>query len=271
MTKSLWATISVLLLASTSCDTSSGGASTTVEVAAVQFSGGSAADVDPACAEADVNCAIEALVRRAQHQGADLVVTPEYALEQGGVEPSPKLGDTPAHHKTAPVLARFSALSDELDVYLVISLETGVDGRVHNSQVAFDPDGQVVGVHHKFELYAGENRSHVAGSDVTAFDTPFGRVGLLICADLYGDPRMHDKLTGELGAHIVAVSSMWTVRRATRWPAAFAHDWGVYVVTANASSGEGRGSGVFDPSGRALASSESGRADVTIASIPRGR
>jgi len=233
----------------------------TVTVAAVQYADGRAATVDPACG--DANCAVEVLVRRAAAAGAELVVTPEYALGQAGVEASPRVGEVPS----TGLSARFATLADELDVYLVISLVTGAAERPYNSQVAFGPDGAVRAVHHKFELFDHENLTMRAGTDVTAFDTPFGRVGLLVCADIYGDPRLHARLTEELGATIVALSERWTVAGAPRWAAAFARDWGVTVVAANGSGGEGRGGGVFGADGRTLAAGEG--AAVVLADVPR--
>jgi predicted amidohydrolase len=126
----------------------------------------------------------------------------------------------------------------------------------------------VVGVHDKFELYGSERSSHARGVDVSTFDTPFGRVGMLICADLYGDPHLHDALAGDLDAHIIALSSMWTVPRATRWQAAFARDWSVYVAAANSTGDAGRGGGVFDSRGRGMALDETGKPTVTVAQIP---
>jgi predicted amidohydrolase len=242
----------------------------TVRVAAVQYAGSSPTDIDPDCGAGDVNCAVEALIRRAKSRGASLVVTPEYGLTQSTIEASPSVGSLPADVESAPIATRFGELAAELGIYLVINMETRDGGRLRNTQVAFDPDGRVVARHHKFELYESERDSHVAGDDVTAFETPFGRVGLLICADIYGDPRLHDRLTDELGAHIVAFSTQWTVAGATRWPAAFARDWGVYVVAANGSGGKGKGSGVFDPTGKALAIDASAAPLVTIADVPIG-
>jgi predicted amidohydrolase len=122
--------------------------------------------------------------------------------------------------------------------------------------------------HHKFELFAREKEHLESGDTVTVFETPFGRVGLLICADLYGTPRKHRRLTHELGAQIVAVSTYWTATHAHRWPAAFARDWGVYVVASNAGSGESAGSGVYAPNGTAVATSGKDDWGVVLADIP---
>lgn len=224
-------------------------------VAAVHYPTEDASVVDAECKKSEHRCAIEALVRSAAKAGAKLVVTPEYAFTQTGAEGAEVL------------IARFGRLADELNIYLVINLQTSRGDKRRNTQVAFDPDGKTVGRHDKFELFDEENATLTRGNDTTVFDTPFGRVGLLICADIYGDPNEHAKLTEELGATIVAISSWWTVPDATRWPAAFARDWNVHVVFANASNGDGRGSGVFAPDGRALATSKDAKATVVRASI----
>jgi predicted amidohydrolase len=237
-------------------------------LAAIHYTDSGARAIDPSCEDADSNCATEALVRRAHAAGARLVVTAEYALRQTRAEPVPTRGSPVTDADHSPLQARFSQLAAELSLYLVINLRTLRGAVRHNSQVAFGPDGSVVGVHHKFELYGGENEVLEAGEDVSVFDTPFGRVGLLICADLYGDPTLHDRLTRVLGADVVAVSSMWTVAGATRWQAAFARDWGTIVVAANSSAGAGRGSGIFDARGRALAETAMGSPSVLLAELP---
>ncbi|MEM9692697.1 MAG: carbon-nitrogen hydrolase family protein [Myxococcota bacterium] len=232
-----------------------------VTVAAIQLGDVDPSAIDPGCGRGDDNCAVEALVRRAAAGSAALVVVPEYALEQRAPEPFVGLGSRP----TTPLLGRFRRLADELDIFLVINLETTLDQRNYNTQVAFDPEGTVVATHRKFELYGEERETLVPGDDVAAFDTPFGRVGLLICADIYGDPGLHEKLVDDLNVSIVAFSAMWTVPHARRWQAAFAHDWGVTLVAANATGEGGRGGGVFSPTGQQI--SPDGR--IAFAQLPR--
>lgn len=239
----------------------------TVKVAALNYRGVSAKELG---CPGDDACALEVLVRKVAARGAALVVAPEYGLIQFDPEPDPKVGSKPSDAKAAPAQVRFAKLADELDLYLVINLQTFVEKKVYNTQVAFDPTGHVVARHHKFELFEGEREVLTAGDQVSAFDTPFGRVGLLICADMYGDPDLHHRLTQELDVDIVAISSQWTVPVAPRWLAAFAHDWGVYVVGANSSVGAGGGGAVVDPSGKIVARSGSlfERWPVVVATIP---
>jgi predicted amidohydrolase len=240
-----------------------------VRVAAVHYPTSRASRVDQRCADDDHLCGVSALVARAARAGAALVVVPEYAVPQLRAAPDPALGELQADD--APLLEGYQRLAREHGVYLVVQLVTmrGLDR--FNTQVAFAPDGRVAGRHHKFELYGAEKQRFRKGDGVTVVETPFGRVGLLVCADLYGDPRLHETLTGSLGADIVAVSSMWTVEGANAWPRAFAVDWNVHVVAANSADGEGRGSGIFAPSGRTLAATTSTTGTVIVTDVRLSR
>ena len=66
-------------------------------------------------------------------------------------------------------------------------------GRVYNTSYVFRPDGRCAARHRKMHLFdidvAGgqrfrESDTLTAGSEVTVFDTPWGKMGLCICFDL---------------------------------------------------------------------------------------
>ena len=225
-----------------------------VIAAAIVYTGESHEAIDPNCH--DDNCALVRLIEEAAAQGARLIVTPEYGLAQEWAEPEPALGRRPlAVQGEANLLARFAGVADEADVYLVINAQTyrpEAPDAQYNTVIAFDPRGRVVGRHHKFELYGAERDALTPGEGVTSFDTPFGRVGLLVCADIYGQPALHHELMREQDARIVAWSASWTVEGATRWQSAFARDWNVFFIAANGAKGAGGGGGVFGPFGRDL-------------------
>lgn len=237
-----------------------GGGRDQVRVAAIQFNG-DATTVSATCEKKEAACGLTHLAKRAADGGAKIVVAPEYAL--GGIEPEPTVGETVSKGQLGVV----SATAAELDIYLVVNMLTqAAPKRRHNSLIAFAPDGTVVAKHHKVELYAGEKDDLTPGEDITFFTTPYGRVALMVCADLYADPAFHERLAAE-SAEIVLVSSQWTVDSAPRWQAAFARDWDVFVVAANSSTGQGRGGGIFDPSGKALARGHADDNAVVIADL----
>ncbi len=237
----------------------------TVRVAAIVYPGG-----EPARYGCTTDlCAFDVLINAAHHDGAAIIVTPEYATPQRAAEPRLRPGSRPSE-VSAPLQAHFAGLADSLDVYIAVDLETeDASGKSFNSLVAFDPRGTIAARHDKFELFEGERQTLAPGQAPTIFETPYGPLGLMICADLYGEPELHQGLAEE--TNIVLVSAAWTVPVATRWQASFARDWNVYVVAANASVGSGRGGGVFDPRGLAISSAGSHPevflADVSIASI----
>ncbi len=58
---------------------------------------------------------------------------------------------------------------------------------LYNTQLAFGPDGQLLGAHRKLVPTAGERLVHAQGdgSTLSVHDTPLGRVGGLICWENY--------------------------------------------------------------------------------------
>lgn len=251
---------------------------TSLKVAGIQYSEGRYAEVDPTCSGAkhpDV-CAVQKLVEQAAGLGAKLIVTPEYGLGQQYLEPTPELGEVPADSSSwddDDFIKMFSKQAKQLGVYVAIDLQTYTGQqpglKKHNSLVAFGPGGKVLARHHKFELFDSEAKSLTPGTDVTTFETPLGKVGLLICADLYGDLRLHDRLTRTLGARVVLVSSFWTAPAGLRWQQSFAKNWGVYVVGSNVVDGAGHGAGVFGPNGEELAVWDQTSPKALVAEVPQ--
>ncbi len=261
--------------------TSSAGPGTTTKptsgfkVAAVQYGTGNAASVSSSCAaSATPNvCALSALTAQAASAGASLVVLPEYALggDQKYYERAPAVGSTPS--SADGLVGTFSALARKHGVYLTFDLATASGSkssghRYHNTVVAFTPAGKVAAVHNKFNLFGSETKRLTPGNKVTTFDTPAGKVGILICADIYGSSTLLSKLANQLGARMVAISSYWTVSGSTNWYKRYAAKYGVYAVVANTTHSPGTGGGVYDPKGKAMAEKVSTKPSVVYATIP---
>ncbi len=249
------------------------------KVAAIQYGEGQAAHVSSGCVQnpAPNLCAVKTMVVQARAGGASLVVIPEYALfgDQQYIEPTPSIGSNPGTNPNWPedlFIKIFSKQAKKLQVYLVTNVLTfsGQDPNYlyHNSQVAFDPTGAVVGVHHKFNLFGNEPQTLTAGTDVTVFDTPLGKVGLLICADIYGNSTLLNKLKYTLGARVVALTSFWTVSNPQNWYKDYADDYNLYVIAANTTLSPGHGGGVYTPTGSALAQEIKTTPRVIFADIP---
>ncbi|WP_262060257.1 carbon-nitrogen hydrolase family protein [Streptomyces sp. STR69] len=125
----------------------------------------------------------ERLIKEAREQGVGLLALPEACL--GGYLLS--LDDDSALDEGPPALAldgpeirRLAALAGELTVvagYCEVSGDTR-----YNSVVCVTGDG-VLGNHRKVHQPLSEDASYSSGDRFHAFDTPVGRIGMMICYD----------------------------------------------------------------------------------------
>jgi N-carbamoylputrescine amidase len=145
---------------------------------------------------------IASVVAEARTRGADMVVLPECALGgymTGGAGVS----------VDGPEVARLAAIAGDTVVCAGFT-EAGPDGSAYSSAVCVSGDG-VLGHHRKVHLPPSERGTFAAGSEFAAFDTPVGRVGMLICYDKVF-PEAARTLALD-GAEIVASMSAWPVCR----------------------------------------------------------
>jgi predicted amidohydrolase len=143
--------------------------------------------------------------------GARLVVLPEAAL--GGYVESLHEGDVaeapPALDPDGPELRRLAAMAGEMTVCAGFA-EDGGGGIVHNVAACVSGDG-LLGLHRKVHLPLAEGRMTTAGDELAAFDTPVGRIGMLICYDK-AFPEAARTLALD-GAQILAFLSAWPCSR----------------------------------------------------------
>lgn len=131
-----------------------------------------------------------ALVRQAAQNGADVAVLPEMFV---------CLYETSAFTANAEAVGgrvwqALSAMARDNGVYLVGGSFPEREGeRLYNSSFVFDPAGRQIARHRKTHLFdvdvAGgqhfmESDTFTPGSDVTVFETEFGKMGLCICFDM---------------------------------------------------------------------------------------
>ncbi|MFE5186392.1 carbon-nitrogen hydrolase family protein [Streptomyces sp. NPDC056628] len=150
----------------------------------------------------------ERLIKEARADGVRLLALPEASL--GGYLLS--LDDDTALDEGPPALAldgpeirRLAALAGEMTV-VAGYCEAGTDGRRYNSVVCVDGDG-VLGNHRKVHQPLAEDASYASGDRFHAFDTPVGRIGMMICYDK-AFPESARALALD-GAEIGVVVSAW--------------------------------------------------------------
>ncbi len=129
---------------------------------------------------------VEPLIRQAAAEGAEIVVTTEsfldgYAIrdKQMPLEEYRQLGEP---IPGGDYFARLQNLADRLDIYLVAGLLEREGTTMYNTAVLIGPDGRLVGKYRK-QFLMHEAVRNTPGSEFPSFDTRFGRIGLMICAD----------------------------------------------------------------------------------------
>ena len=133
---------------------------------------------------------IEPLIREAAAKGAEIVVTTESFLD--GYAITDKALDAETYHALGEPIPggeyyeQLAALARELNIHLAAGIHE-LDGDIHyNTAVLIGPDGELIGKYHKQRL-GHETNYNTPGSESRVFDTPFGRVGMMICKDRGGE------------------------------------------------------------------------------------
>jgi PelA/Pel-15E family pectate lyase len=128
----------------------------------------------------------EPLIREAAAKGAKLVVTTECFLDGYAIaDKSIPLDTYRALGEPIPdgtYFKRLSSLAAELRIHLVAGmLEADGDAR-HNTSVLLGPDGRLLGRYRK-QFLEHESVRNTPGDACPVFATPWGKAGMLICAD----------------------------------------------------------------------------------------
>jgi N-carbamoylputrescine amidase len=212
---------------------------------------------------------IAGIIAGARRAGAQLLVLPEAAL--GGYVESLH-GDTespPALDPDGPELKHVMELAGEM-VVCVGFCEDGGDGVRHNVAACVSGDG-LHHLHRKIHMPLDEGRFTTPGDRLEAFDTPVGRLGMLICYDK-AFPEAARTLTLD-GAEILCFLSAWPRsatnaapnltddrqwRRAELWDRSRAAENSLIVASANQTGSFGRldflgGARIVGPGGDPLA------------------
>lgn len=124
------------------------------------------------------------LIENAANDGSDLAVTIET------VNAYTALGDTRFSYTDlyegidSETVKRFSNAARTHRMYIVAGLLLTIDEKAYNCAVLFDRNGDIVGIHRKVHLPAGEELHVSAGDRYDVFPTEFGNIGMLVCWDM---------------------------------------------------------------------------------------
>jgi N-carbamoylputrescine amidase len=217
---------------------------------------------------------IGAAIKEASDQGADLVLLPEastsgYFLEGGVLESS-----LTARNLLLELTKRVTPVKKQVDV--LVGFYERLQGELYNSAayLTFGPDGnRTLAVYRKFFLPTygvfDEDRFVSRGRDLGVVDTRFGRIGLLLCEDVW-----HSILPMLLAMHGVQMilipsaspgrgfngETVENLDRYRRLMRGVSEEHGVWCLNCQLCGFEGGkgfvgGSMIFDPMGRLVGQS----------------
>ncbi len=222
---------------------------------------------------------IAEILTEARAARVDLLVLPEAALGgyvetlSGGADPPPALS------ATGPELEGVMRLAGEIVVCVGFCEDGGAAGaeaRVrYNAAACVSGDG-LLGLHRKTHLPLDEHRITTTGDALSAFDTPVGRIAMLICYDK-AFPEAARTLALD-GAQVLCTLSAWPCsasdpapvltedrqwRRAELWDRARAAENSFVVASANQTGSFGRlrflgGARICGPGGDVIAATGTG-------------
>lgn len=157
------------------------------------------------------------LVARARAQGVGLLALPEASLGgylsvlgsgRDGTHAEAPESLPPMLDLDGPELRAIASMAGDLTVVVGFCESDGLQR--YNTAAAVTGDG-VIASYRKVHQPLGENLYYAAGEDLMAFDSPVGRMGLLICYDK-AFPEAARALALD-GAEVIACISAWPASR----------------------------------------------------------
>jgi len=147
------------------------------------------------------------LVRQAKAENCDLVLLPE-TLDLAWTHPS-------AFTEAEPIPGKFSdffcSLAAELKIWLCLGLTEQTDGHRFNTALLINDGGTIVHTYHKINLLEVEFPFYEVGKHLNVVETPFGHIGINVCADNYLHSIHNAHMLARMGAQLILSPASWTV------------------------------------------------------------
>jgi predicted amidohydrolase len=144
--------------------------------------------------------------RAAAERGADLVVLPELASSGYTFRSVEEAQACAEDASSGPTVAALVEVARDSGMHIVCGLdESDADCR-HNSAVLLGPTGRLA-TYRKLHLFHDEQSWFVPGGGLPVVELPIGRVGMIICYDLWFPEAA--RALAVAGADIIAVPTNW--------------------------------------------------------------
>ncbi len=218
------------------------------------------------------------LIRQAAEDGADIIVTPEMALS--GYSFTSRADIRPhVEQEDGDFVQAVEGLAGEFGCYVCVGLAARDrdTGAFFNSAFVAGPDGMVC----RYRKINGESRWACPGEATqdNVFNTPWGRVGVLICSDSYFE--LLPRATVLRGADLLLIPANWPpsgLDPLELWQTR-ALENGIHIAACN-RTGQDKSmdcrtcqSALFSPDGEVLAHTAGPQSTVMVTEIalPQGK
>jgi N-carbamoylputrescine amidase len=215
-------------------------------------------------------------IHRAAEAGAQVICLPELFRSQYFCQRQDAGLFDLAEPIPGPSTERLSQVARATGTVIIASLfERRTAGVYHNTAVVLDADGRLLGIYRKMHipddpLYFEKYYFTPGDTGFKAFDTRFGRIGVLVCWDQWFPEGA--RLTALRGAQVLFYPTAigWHPREKAEWGAAQHQAWemiqrshaianGVYVAAVNRVGHEGAKDGGLEFWGSSFVSGPFGR------------
>jgi predicted amidohydrolase len=140
--------------------------------------------------------------------GADIVLLPE-ALPLGWTHPSARTEADPI--PDGEWCRALIGAARRNKVWVCSGVIEKDKDRIFNSAVLINPDGDVVLHHRKINELKIAHDLYLQGDRLSVADTPFGRIGLMICADAFVQNQAISRTLGLMGTQVILSPCSWAV------------------------------------------------------------
>ena len=127
------------------------------------------------------------LLDEASKEKAEIFVTPEgwldgYASADKGVSTPEKLRGVAQDLEASEYLQTVAEEARKRSMFICFGFTSLEDGKIYNAAGLWSAEGELIGVYHKTHLQS-HDLQYSFGEDLPVWPTPWGPVGIMICAD----------------------------------------------------------------------------------------
>lgn len=149
----------------------------------------------------------EAMIAEASRQACTVVVLPE-CLDAGWTHPSSRKLAMPVPGRASERLCDSAAAHG---IHVVAGLTERAGEGIYNTAVMIDPAGDIRLRHRKIHILDIARDLYSPGDNLGVAEMPWGRTGLLICADAFPEMRALGDSLAHMGATTIFSPCAWAV------------------------------------------------------------